>query len=272
MGVYIELQIPVTDNSLKEILIACLTDIGTEGFEEERHMLKAFMPSENFNQSEFEKIIQQNNLSYTKLTIEDRNWNAEWESNFQPVVIDDFCVIRADFHDERPGTKHDIIITPKMSFGTGHHATTYMMVQAIARHNLVNKSVFDFGTGTGILSILAEKSGASAITAIDIDEWSIENAKENFIKNKCFNIFLFKENNILTNQAYDIILANINRTVILENLAGIKQHLSPGGVLILSGLLNNDQSIIVGEAKKNNLKLNNRAEKDGWICLELINT
>jgi len=270
MGQYLEIQIPVTDTSQKEILIAQLSVLGIEGFEEERNLLKAFIPSENFNQKELDEIMGQNNLQYSKSIIEDRNWNEEWEANFQPVAAGNFCAIRADFHNPVQGVKHDIIITPKMSFGTGHHASTFMMIEAMALLNFTGKAVFDYGTGTGVLAILAEKCGAAFITAIDNDDWSIENARENFNRNNCFKVLLIKEEKIVSAVAFDVILANINRNIILQNLGNIKQHLAVSGVLLVSGLLAGDQPVILAEAQKNGLLMNQRWERNGWICLQLI--
>jgi ribosomal protein L11 methyltransferase len=271
MNTYIEIRIEVTDSSLREILIAQLAEEGAEGFEEERNLLKAFIPAQHFRQTAIDEIVLQNNLNYSSTVIEEKNWNAEWESNFHPVVIDDFCAIRANFHAAVPGIQYDIIITPKMSFGTGHHATTYMMIQAMAQLNFAATTVFDFGTGTGVLSILAEKLGASSIVAIDNDSWSIENSAENFNINNCDKILLFNKIDIIKNKCFDVILANINRNTILENLVAIKQHLALKGVLLISGLLGGDQAVVLAKAEKSNLKLNNRLEKNGWICLELIN-
>lgn len=271
MNAYIEIRIEVADSPLREMLIAQLAGEGADGFEEERNLLKAFIPARHFHQTAIDEIVLQNNLNYSSAVIEEKNWNAEWESNFHPVVINDFCAVRANFHTAVPGIKHDIIITPKMSFGTGHHATTYMMIQAMARLNFAATTVFDFGTGTGVLSILAEKLGASSIVAIDNDTWSIENAMENFNVNNCYKILLFNKIDFISNRRFDVILANINRNTILENLVAIKQHLGLKGVLLISGLLVGDQAVILAEAEKSNLKLNNRLEKNGWICMELIN-
>ena len=271
MNNYIEIRIEVTDSSLREILIAQLAEEGAEGFEEERNLLKAFIPAQHFRKAVIDEIVLQKKMTYSSVVIEEKNWNAEWESNFHPVIVDDFCAIRANFHAAVAGIAHDIIITPKMSFGTGHHATTYMMIQAMARLNFAATTVFDFGTGTGVLSILAEKLGASSIVAIDNDKWSIENAMENFNINNCTKILLSSEISIIYDKKFDVILANINRNTILENLVTIKQHLALKGVLLISGLLGGDEAVVLAKAEKSNLKLNNRLAKNGWICLELIN-
>lgn len=267
---YTELTITVTDTLQKEMLIAQLSALGADGFEEDGNLLKTFISSAGFDKKEAENIISGYQLSYTSKTLENRNWNQEWESNFQPVVIDQFCAVRADFHESVPGVQYDIIVTPKMSFGTGHHATTWLMIKAMGQLDFKNSTVFDFGTGTGILAILAEKMGAATITAVDNDSWSIENSKENFNRNKCHNILLINDHYIFGETPYDIILANINRSILRENMGKIKQHLAVSGVLLLSGLLTGDESIIMEEAIKQRLKLDKRLEKDGWICLQLI--
>jgi ribosomal protein L11 methyltransferase len=215
---YIELKIEVTDSRQKEMLVAQLSVVGANGFEEEKNLLKAFIAPENYNEWEAKQIIEQTGLTYSISIIEERNWNAEWEADFKPVLVGDFCGIRAAFHKASDSVKHDIIITPKMSFGTGHHATTHMMVKAMEGLDFSNKTVFDFGTGTGVLAILAEKAGAKAITAIDNDEWSINNAIENFNSNSCHKILLSNNKEITGEGVFDIILANINRNIILQNL------------------------------------------------------
>ncbi len=271
MAKFIELKIEVSDNLKKEILIAQLSEAGVDGFEEEKNVLKAFVAEDVYRADEIKEIIEQNSLKYSSSGIEEKNWNAEWESGFKPVMVGNFCCIRASFHEANTSVKHDIIITPKMSFGTGHHATTHMMVQAMEHINLEEASVFDFGTGTGVLAILAEKCGAANIIAVDNDAWSISNAEENFNSNNCHKILLFNNNKIFGNTPYDVILANINRNVILENLSFLKQHLAAKGVLLLSGLLTGDEPIIIEEANKNQLKLVTRLEMNGWLCLQLIN-
>ena len=188
-----------------------------EGFEENANALKAFISKSLFNEEHIKEIAGQFQLKYTTAELPDINWNKEWESNFQPVVIENFCAVRADFHAPIKNVQHEIIITPKMSFGTGHHATTYMMIQQMRQINFLNKYVMDFGTGTGVLAILAKKLGAASVVAIGNDEWSIENAKENFTRNNADEIELRLAHHPVANKACDIILANITRNVIQEN-------------------------------------------------------
>jgi ribosomal protein L11 methyltransferase len=270
MDEYIEIVFPVSQQAVKDELIAQLSVRGFEGFEEERNALKAFIRRQDLDEADLRRLSDEHHLSFTQSVIENKNWNAEWESAFQPVVIDAFCAVRAGFHPPVPGVTYDIIITPKMSFGTGHHATTWMMVKAMAGIDFNNRPVFDFGTGTGVLAILAEKLGAREIVAIDNDDNSIENAAENLAANGCTCCRLFKSADLNGIGHFDIILANINRNTILQNLVYIEQHLSTGGVVLLSGLLNDDQPQVIEEAGKHRLTLTRRLEKDGWICLELV--
>ena len=267
----IEFKIDIADAAIKDILIALLSAAGANGFEEEKNILKAFIPEDEIAALAVEEIIKENNVSYLKSVIKEKNWNAEWESDFKPVTIGNFCTIRASFHEPDHNMQHDIIITPKMSFGTGHHATTYMMVQAMEGLDFKNKTIFDFGTGTGVLSVLAEKCGAQNIIAIDNDAWSITNAMENFNLNNCHKILLSRAEGFVSERLYDVILANINRNIILQNLEQIKQHLSNNGVVLLSGLLTGDVPVIVAEAQRNNLKLQEKTEMNGWICLLMVN-
>ena len=267
---YIKISILLQSQEQSEILIAQLSEINYEGFEETDNNLFAFIPEEKFNEKELQQIISIHSLSISKEIIEQRNWNEEWEKDFEPVIVDNFCAIRASFHKPVTSVKNEIIITPKMSFGTGHHATTYLMVQAMEQIDFINKSVFDFGTGTGVLSILAEKLGAKNILAIDIDEWSINNAIENISVNDCSKIFVEKNEHIPNSQKFDIILANINKNVIMPNLAIMQQQLQMPGVLLLSGLLEQDFDDIHKETEKHNLNLVQKLSKENWICLKIL--
>ncbi len=270
-NIFVQICIPVREQAIKDILIAELSVAGYEGFEEERDSIKAFIPATQFDKESLSEIAARYDVEYTKTDIENRNWNAEWESGFQPVLVNEYCYIRAGFHPALSNAKHDIVITPKMSFGTGHHATTFLMVEMMSALDFTNKNVFDFGTGTGILAILAEKEGATSIVATDNDNWSIENATENFNRNNCHKILLINSSTIPDMGKFDIILANINRNVILQSMAGLKQHLATGGVLLLSGLLADDGQTVLENAKKYQLVLKEQKDKNGWICLRLVN-
>lgn len=248
----------------QEELIAQLDELHSSGFEQRDEKLIAYFPEKDFSLEALSEILD--GYQYGITNIEEQNWNAVWESNFQPVMVADFCAVRAHFHEPIKEVQHEILITPKMSFGTGHHATTYMMMQQMQEMDFRHKKVFDFGTGTGVLAILAHKLGAEEITAIDVDEWSIENAKENFQQNNCSDITVTRSSD-LPDRQFDIILANINRNVILDYLHSLVEHTKQSGFILLSGLLATDENDIVAAAEQNGLKVIRRVEKQGWISL-----
>jgi ribosomal protein L11 methyltransferase len=264
----IQISIPATEEQ-QEILISQLSDLGAEGFEQTDEYLVAYFNENTFKSYEVNEVLK--SYSHTVNTIKEQNWNEVWESNFEPVVVDTFCAIRADFHAPIKGVEHEIIITPKMSFGTGHHATTYMMIDQMSHMDFKNKSVFDFGTGTGILAILAEKLGASAITAIDVDDWSISNATENLERNQCSKVSASLSSKLPQNR-FDIILANINRNVILDYLPYLNECVYENSYLLLSGLLTIDETAIVEACFKQSLTLQRRSERGNWISLLFIKT
>ena len=261
---YIQLTVQATTND-QEIVIGLLEDRGTTGFEQQENRLIAYFDEQDFNQTEIEELLKE--YPFHIEVIKEQNWNQVWESNFRPVVVDDFCAIRADFHEPINSTEYEIIITPKMSFGTGHHATTYMMVQQMRYLNFDDKQVFDFGTGTGILAILAEKLGAVSITATDIDEWSINNAAENIERNNCHHIHLYQSSGVPAAEKFDIILANINKNVILESLPSLHQVLTVNGQLLLSGLLAEDEQDITKACESLHLTFQNKMQRQNWISL-----
>ncbi len=244
MAVYIQVQFSQLQQEQIDLLIAGLSEAGFEGFEEQETALLAFVPQEAFDAATVDTIAKTVSACYTVTSIEETNWNQLWESNFDPVVVGNFVGIRASFHQPITTVAHEILITPKMSFGTGHHATTYMMVDHMQDILFEGKTVFDFGTGTGVLAILAEKLGAASVTAIDNDQWSIDNARENIVNNYCNSVELIKADTASLDKQFDIILANINKNVILENLAVLFKQLSNEGVLFLSGLLQEDEKDI----------------------------
>jgi len=269
MANYIQIEFQHLTTEQSDLLIATLSTIGFEGFEEGEKNLKAFIQATDLNEAALKEIAEKNHLSFERSVIEETNWNAVWESNFQPVVVDEFVAVRAHFHEPVKGIEHEIIITPKMSFGTGHHATTFMMMQQMREIDFKNKTVFDFGTGTGVLAILAEKLGASEVVAVDIDDWSIENAKENIERNNCKRIHIRKADSAIMHRRFDIILANINKNVILDNLSVLSKQLIPPGVVLLSGLLKEDEDDIMNAAMKQSLVLAGKALKNNWLCLQL---
>lgn len=266
---YIHIRFQPVSKEQQEILIAQLAELGYEGFEEGLNYISAYIPDDQYNEPDTYDLIAGSDTTITKEVIPPRNWNEEWEQNFQPVIIDDFCGIRAHFHAPLQQVKHEIIITPKMSFGTGHHATTHLMIQNMQQLSFTGKTVLDFGTGTGVLAILAERLGAKLITAIDNDEWSITNAAENIALNHCSNITLSQAESLQMSTKFDIILANINKHVLIANMAAIQQHLADGGVVIMSGLLTGDKPDMDTSATGNGLSVFEHKTRGDWMCLML---
>jgi len=262
----IQISIAASEDQ-QEILISQLSDVGAEGFEQTDNYLMAYFNENLFKAYKINDLLK--NYSFTSQVLEEKNWNEEWETNFQPVIVNKFCAIRAEFHPPVSDIEYEIIITPKMSFGTGHHATTYMMIEQMKEIDLRSKRVFDFGTGTGILSILSEKLGASKIVAIDVDDWSIANAQENIEKNQCSKISVILSSQIPA-EKFDIILANINRNIILTYLPNLNQCLNENGYLLLSGLLAADEGDIVNACLIQKLELVKQAERSTWISLLFI--
>jgi ribosomal protein L11 methyltransferase len=220
-------------------------------------------------QNKLDIIFNQYHLTYSKSVIKEQNWNAIWESNFDPVRVGDFVGIRAHFHpDFEPAVEYDIKITPKMSFGTGHHPTTFSVMQLMQRLDFKDKTVYDFGTGTGILAILAEKLGAIKVLAVDNDDWCIENALENIQNNASKVITIEKVASALQKDQYDIVLANVNRHIIEANMEELTLTSKPGGILVLSGLLIEDQLDIIGLAASKAWIFKEAQPLDGWVSLK----
>ncbi|WP_217601488.1 50S ribosomal protein L11 methyltransferase [Chitinophaga sp. GbtcB8] len=256
---------------LADVLVAQLTEISYEGFEERPGTLVAYIPTTDFDVAALDNLLQSYGITYTKEEIKQENWNALWESNFEPVVVGSFCGIRAGFHAPFTQTlEHEIVITPKMAFGTGHHATTFSMIQLMQQLDIAGKKVFDFGTGTGILAILAQKMGAAQTDAIDIDDWSVENSKENAAGNQV-EVNIWQADSLEDLEGpYDIILANINRNILLQFMTSMRRLLNPGGQLLLSGIMTQDEKIILESAAKAGLQRLEQVEKDNWLAIRLV--
>ena len=209
-------------------------------------------------------------ITYKFETIAQTNWNAEWEKNFNPIVVDNQCAIRAPFH-EPFNVKYDIVIEPKMSFGTGHHETTHMMIQHILASDFTNKSVLDMGCGTGVLAILAEKKGARFLEAIDIDNWCYLNSLENVSRNDCHHINVLEgDASLLKGKQFDVIIANINRNILLNDLSTYVTCLSENGFLFLSGFYDSDCELIESTCDALNLKLEHKLERNNWVALKFV--
>lgn len=264
---HIRVRFPVSDPALQQILIAELSAAGFEGFEEQEQVLDAFIQAAELDKGLLEDISSRHAVSFSTEEIVPQNWNALWEANFPPVIVDDFAAVRASFHEPVTGVELEILITPKMSFGTGHHATTWMMMRRMRSLDLQGKVVTDYGTGTGVLAILAEKRGAKEVLAIDNDDWSIENALENCERNACRHIQVHKGDRIPEGVVADVVLANINKNVILDQLPVMKRALRPGGILLLSGLLREDEGEVRDACTINDLQFLDMQERNNWICL-----
>lgn len=268
---YLAFDFTISTTEQSEQLIALLSDLGFEGFEESENSLKAFIPEKGFNANDFNDVIVLfPSVVFTQTIVENINWNQQWEQSFEPVVVDDFVAIRAHFHQPIKNVQHEIIITPKMSFGTGHHGTTFIMMQHMQQHDFAGKSVLDFGTGTGVLAILAEKLGADKILGIDIDEWSIINAKENIAQNDCTKIIIEEHDTIPIHQNYDVILANINLNVITANLKAIVAVANKGCIILFSGFLKENEAQIQAEFKNVGLRFLSILQKGEWIAISVV--
>ncbi len=265
---YVKVTFAITSQDMSDMLMAMLSDAGYNGFEETGNELFAYIETPQFKEEELAAVAGGYGIAYSTEIIPAQNWNALWESNFQPVVVDSFCTIRAHFHDIAVTTPYDIIITPKMSFGTGHHATTQLMIMMMKDIDFKGRSVLDFGTGTGVLAILAEMLGASSVLAIDNDEWSVENTLENTARNHCKNIIV-QQASVEDTQAgkSDVILANINRHILLQYMPVLYQKLNEHGVILMSGLLAADKEIILEAAAAAGFELKRVNQQTNWIAL-----
>lgn len=258
-----------------EILIAELGDAGFESFVETDEGVSAYIQKADWHEAILEDIqilkSSEFEIRYTSEEIEQVNWNVEWEKNFNAIVVDDMCSVRAPFH-KKPNTKYDIIIEPKMSFGTGHHETTHMMIQHILKADLKDKSVLDMGCGTGVLAILAEMRGAKPIDAIDYDNWCYLNSLENVERNNCEHITVLEgDAQLLDGKHYDVIIANINRNILLQDLSVYAKALNSEGSLFLSGFYNEDIASIEAECERLSLKRSAALERNKWVALKFEN-
>ena len=256
-----------------DMLVALLHEAGFSGFEETDEGLQAYIETGKIDANLFEKIISIINVKYSISVIKEINWNEQWESGFNPVTVNHpkfgqpFVHIRADFHQRNEAVDFDIEITPKMSFGTGHHDTTYLMISQMGLLDLAGKKVIDFGTGTGVLAILAEKMGAIEVLAIDNDDWSINNAAENITKNNCSCIFLLKAETLPAGDKAPVILANINLNIIISSLVAIRNACTQDADLLFSGILAQDEPVLKQALINHGFSNFNTVNRNGWLII-----
>jgi ribosomal protein L11 methyltransferase len=257
-----------------EILIAELGEKAFESFIETENGISAFVQKDLWGINILNDIQILTNpefkIEFTFEEIEQVNWNEEWEKNFEPIDVDGKCHVRAPFH-EKTNAEFDIIIEPKMSFGTGHHETTHMMIQHILETNLVGKKTLDMGCGTAILAILAEMKGAQPIDAIDIDNWCYLNSIENAERNNCKNISVYEgDASLLVGKKYDVIIANINRNILLNDMQQYKDCLNENGILFLSGFYTEDIPLISESCTSKGLSYVKQFERNNWVALKFV--
>lgn len=266
--VHKEITIKDLQAEQREIAMALLGELGYTGFEEREDALLAFVPEADFDEAALAQLAKEQGYNYSIVDVAEQNWNALWESGFEPVVVDDFCTIRAHFHAAAQGTTHEIVITPKMSFGTGHHATTQLMIMAMKGVDFGGRRVLDYGTGTGVLAILAEKLGSADVLAIDNDEWAVNNSVENTERNASKHVVVRQATlKDIEGDCFEIILANINRHILLDTMALLFSKTCVNGILVMSGLLEEDEAIVTQAAKDEGFGITHVSKLNGWISI-----
>lgn len=264
-----------TEGFYQDLLINSLAEAGFDTFEETGSGFKAYIPAAAFDEQSLKSIIlsYQDNLSasYVINDIPHKNWNEVWESSFEPIIVSGKCYVRAGFHEPRPDFPYEIIINPKMAFGTGHHQTTALMMEFMLEEDLKEKSVLDMGSGTGILAILAEKLGAASLTAIDNDPVCYDSILENAALNNVYSIkALLGSKEIIPDTRFDIIFANINRNILLDHLSSYSNALDPGGLLYLSGFYETDLDILKAQAENNKLDYTGSKMLNNWVAARFL--
>lgn len=276
---YIEVSIEVTpfQDDYAEIVTAEISDLGFESYLTEEPYLKAYIPREQFTEPHLKTVLSlipqtDFKVRYSLALIPEQNWNALWESSFEPVVIDGRCTVKASFHKGLPRTKYTIVIDPKMAFGTGHHQTTTLIIKSMLAHekDIRGLQVLDMGCGTGILSILAAKMKAAVpVHAIDIDPTAVRSARENARRNRTGDRIhtLCGDASLIQAGKYDLILANINRNIILEDISTYARGMKPGGLLITSGFYEEDCAMIEAEAERQGLERTGSDSLEKWATI-----
>ncbi len=272
---YIVLHFKLSNSEeyVTDLLSALLGEIGFESFDTDKLGLNAYIPEDLFEEKKVKEVISEFPLEikikYEIEKIDRQNWNEKWEKHFfEPIIVANKCVVHSSFHTNIPNCNIKIVIDPKMSFGTGHHETTQLMMETILEIEMKDKIILDMGCGTSVLAILASKLGAKTIDAIDIDDWCVDNSKENLKLNNIHNIDVFQgTSDLLNNKNYDIIFANINRNILLNDIPQYSKHLSSNGLLLLSGFYTQDINTISEKAIEHNLHFVSKKELNNWNCL-----
>jgi ribosomal protein L11 methyltransferase len=269
-GIYIELEAETKGNKAQsDLLTMHLAEIGFESFTEENQQFQAYMPIESFDEVHVRNLMAAEfvGVQFTIKEIAAQNWNAAWEAGFDPVEVNEHCVIRAPFHAPFNDGRLELIIEPRMSFGTGHHATTRLICSKMYGHDFENKRVLDMGCGTGVLGILAAKRGAASVVGIDIEQWSAENAAENVAMNVVDMQCFAGDARLLAGKQFDVILANINRNILVADAAVYASVLSSGGLIFLSGFLKTDEPVIASCFEALDFEACDTASEADWLCL-----
>lgn len=277
---YVEVNITLSQlTPYRDLLVYYLGNEGPyDSFEETAHGLKAYVPASDFDQeflyrtfNEVKSVDDSLKIDFTVTDLPDKDYNEEWERQHQPVLVDGFCWVRAPFHPHRDDVKYEIEIEPKMSFGTAHHATTYLMLSLLEQQPVEGLRVLDMGSGTGVLAILAAKKGAAYVEAIDVDEWAFRNAQENFERNGVqVNALLGDASSLTADKHFDLILANINRNILLRDMPAYAAVLNPGGTLLLSGFYEHDVQALQDKAETIELRLVQQKSRNDWTALRMI--
>jgi len=273
---YVEFKATVSPLEIgRDILIAELSEIGFESFVETDEGVEAYIQLLEFKEESIKGLGILNNsdfkITFSTKNIADQNWNAEWEKNFELINVENQCVIRAPFHDKIAGVEYDIVIDPKMSFGTGHHETTYLMIKRLLDLSLEGKYVMDMGCGTGVLAILAQLKKAQYVEAIDIDEWAYNNTLENIRNNNCKEIAVEMGGvEKISETIFDVFIANINRNILLNDMSNYVNVLKGGGSLLLSGFFSSDKEMLLEAASELKMELAYSESENDWTMLHLI--
>jgi ribosomal protein L11 methyltransferase len=268
---YIEIQFVLKERvPIIDIFIQEIADLGFDAFQENLNILSSFIPSNNYNEKKLQEIIDNYSsfiISFKAIDHPFKNWNKKWESSFNPILINENCQIRASFH-QPSDKKYDIIINPEMSFGTGHHETTRLMAKDLFKHDLKNKTILDFGSGTAILSILSEKLGAKEVDAVEIDKNANQNANQNLATNNCKVIKIIDgDGDSIPNKKYDYLLVNINRNTIIQEFTNFLEVMKKNSTILFSGFFESDIDYIKDLSIKSGLKILYSDLENQWALL-----